>query len=135
MSRFVRPSTGPSATSATNDTGKFTPNSGKLEGTSPYGGKETPQSPLLPGFNYGTFPNEAVAEQNQTYFAYFDGIGGTGPEIIDHTAYFIKYIVDDKGNVVNPEPDLTNRDQSNALWNLLDNYESGKGKKAFVKLI
>jgi hypothetical protein len=93
MSRFVRPSTGPSATSATNDTGKFTPNSGKLEGTSPYGGKETPQSPLLSGFNYGTFPNEAVAEQNQTYFAYFDGIGGMGPEIIDHTAYFVKYIL------------------------------------------
>jgi len=135
MSRFVRPSTGPSATSATNDTGKFTPNSGKLEGTSPYGGKETPQSPLLSGFNYGTFPDEAVAEQNQTYFAYFDGIGGMGPEIIDHTAYFVKYIVDDVGNVVNPEPDLTNRDQSNALWNLLDNFESGKGKKAFVKLI
>jgi hypothetical protein len=120
--------TSPNPNSPANQTGKF-------DSTSPYGGKETPQNPLIPGFNYGTFPDEAVAEQNQTYFAYFDGIGGMGPEIIDHTAYFIKYIVDDKGNVVNPEPDLTNRDQSNALWNLLDNYESGRGKKAFVKLI
>jgi len=128
--RFTRPNTSPTSpnpNSPANQAGKFD--------TSPYGGKETPQNPLTPGFDYGTFPDEAVAEQNQTYFAYFDGIGGMGPEIIDHTAYFIKYIVDDKGNVVNPEPDLTNRDQSNALWNLLDNYESGKGKKAFVKLI
>jgi hypothetical protein len=125
-----RPNTSPNPNSPANQTGKFDSTS-----PSPYGGKETPQNPLTPGFDYGTFPDEAVAEQNQTYFAYFDGIGGMGPEIIDHTAYFIKYIVDDKGNVVNPEPDLTNRDQSNALWNLLDNYESGRGKKAFVKLI
>ena len=134
MAKVARPSTSAN-TSPIDDGGKFTPNSGKLEGTSPYGGKETPQSPLISGFDYGTFPDEAVAEQNQTYFAYFDGIGGMGPEIIDHTAYFVKYIVDDVGNVVNPEPDLANRAQSNALWNLLDNFESGRGKKTFVKLI
>ena len=32
------------------------------------------------GTGYGTLP---AAEQNQTYIAYFDGIGGTGPEVID----------------------------------------------------
>jgi hypothetical protein len=130
VSRFTRPNsinTSPNPNSPASTAGKFD--------TSPYGGKETPQNPLLSGFEYGTFPDEAVAEQNQTYFAYFDGIGGMGPEIIDHTAYFIKYVVDDVGNVVNPEPDLANRAQSNALWNLLDNFESGRGKKAFVKLI
>jgi hypothetical protein len=132
MAEVARPSTSTN-TSPVDGGSKLTPNEGKLEGTSPYGGKETPQNPLLSGFDYGTFPDEAVAEQNQTYFAYFDGIGGMGPEIIDHTAYFVKYIVDDVGNVVNPEPDLKNRDQSNDLWKLLDNYESGRGKKAFVK--
>ena len=134
MAKVSRPSTSTN-TSPIGGGSKLTPNESKLEGTSPYGGKETPQSPLISGFDYGTFPDEAVAEQNQTYFAYFDGIGGMSPEIIDHTAYFVKYIVDDVGNVVNPEPDLTNRAQSNALWNLLDNFESGRGKKAFVKLI
>lgn len=130
VSRFTRPNsinTSPNPNNPASNAGKFD--------TSPYGGKETPQNPLISGFDYGTFPDEAVAEQNQTYFAYFDGIGGMGPEIIDHTAYFIKYVVDDVGNVVNPEPDLANRAQSNALWNLLDNFESGRGKKAFVKLI
>jgi hypothetical protein len=25
-------------------------------------------------------------KQNETYFTYFDGVGGTGPEIINQTA-------------------------------------------------
>jgi hypothetical protein len=49
-------------------------------------------------FNYGTTPNQPVVEQNQTYFAYFDGVGGTGPEYIDGTAYFIKYLIDSDRN-------------------------------------
>jgi len=73
------------------------------------------------GSGYGSIP---AVEQNQTYFAYFDGAGGTGPEIIDQTAYFIKYLIDSEGNVVNPEPGNI------ALLNLLDNFE--KGKKAIV---
>jgi hypothetical protein len=73
---------------------------------------------------YGALPN---VEQNKTYIAYFDGVGGTGPEVIDQTAYFIRYIIDEQGNVVNPEPDTT------ALYNLLDSYESGKN--ALVRLI
>jgi len=85
-------------------------------------------------FYYGTTPKQAVAEQNQTYFAYFDGVGGTGPEVIDQTAYFIKYLIDINGNVVNPEPDVVpSRPQAIALYNLVDNFEVNK--KAVVKLI
>jgi hypothetical protein len=73
---------------------------------------------------YGALPN---VEQNKTYIAYFDGVGGTGPEVINQTAYFIRYIIDEQGNVVNPEPDTI------ALYNLLDSYESGKN--ALVRLI
>ena len=73
---------------------------------------------------YGSSPN---VEQNKTYMAYFDGVGGTGPEIIGQTAYFIKYLIDEQGNVVNPEPDTI------ALYNLLDSYEPGKN--ALVRLI
>ena len=59
--------------------------------------------------------------------AYFYGVGGTGPEIIGQTAYFIKYLIDEQGNVVNPEPDTI------ALYNLLDSYEPGEN--ALVRLI
>jgi len=86
----------------------------------------------IPQFNYGTLSSLPVAEQNQTYMAYFDGIGGTGPEVIDQTAYFIKYLIDTQGNVVNPEPSF-NKDEETALLNLTDNYESGK--RAAIKLI
>lgn len=72
---------------------------------------------------YGASPN---VEQNKTYIAHFDAVGGTGPEIIGQTAYFIKYLIDENGNVANPEPDTT------ALYNLLDSYESGKN--ALVRL-
>jgi len=72
---------------------------------------------------YGALPN---VEQNKTYFAYFDGVGGTGPEIIGQTAYFIKWLIDENGNIVNPEPDTT------ALYNLIDSFESGKN--ALVRL-
>jgi len=60
------------------------------------------------------------AEKNQTYFAYFNGVGGTGPEIIDQTAYFIKYLIDSQGNVVTPQAN------SFALLNLNQNFEPGK---------
>jgi hypothetical protein len=85
-------------------------------------------------YYYGTTPKQAVAEQNQTYIAYFDGVGGTGPEYIDGTGYFIKYLIDTNGNVVNPEPtDTPDSPQAVALYNLLNNFEPGK--RAVVKLI
>jgi hypothetical protein len=86
-------------------------------------------------YHYGTRPDFPVAEQNQTYFAYWDGIGGTGAEIPNNTAYFIKYIIDTEGNVVNPEPKTAGspRDEAIGLYNLLDNFEVGK--RAIIKLI
>jgi hypothetical protein len=66
---------------------------------------------------YGTLP---AVEQNQTYVAYFNGMAGTGPELIDQTALFIKYLIDKDGNVVKPKSDNI------ALLNLYSNFESGK---------
>jgi hypothetical protein len=85
-------------------------------------------------YNYGTISTIPVAEQNQTYFAYFDGVGGSGPEYIDGTSYFIKYLIDLEGNVVNPEPyTVIDSPQAVGLYNLVDNFEPGKN--AVVKLI
>jgi hypothetical protein len=79
-------------------------------------------------YNYGDIVDKkAAAEQNQTYFAYWDTVGGTGPEIIDQTSYAIKYLIDTEGNIYNPEPDVSsNRPQAIALYNLLNNFEIGK---------
>ena len=63
---------------------------------------------------YGAF---SAAEKNQTYFAYFSSVGGTGPEIIDQTSYFIKYIIDAQGNVVAPQPNSID------ILNMLQNFE------------
>jgi hypothetical protein len=76
------------------------------------------------GSGYGALP---AVEQNQTFIAYFDGVEGTGPELIGQTAYFIKYLIDTEGNTVKPEPG------NSALYNLIDNFESGKN--AVVRLI
>ena len=83
------------------------------------------RSDISGDFNTSTLNNSgygvlSAAEKNQTYFAYFDGVGGTGPEIIDQTAYFIKYLIDSQGNVVTPQAN------SFALLNLNQNFESGK---------
>ena len=61
-----------------------------------------------------------VAEQTQDYFLVFKGVGGTGPEIIDNTAYFVQYIVDSDGNISKPSKDSIPR------LNLLQNFPPGK---------
>ena len=61
-----------------------------------------------------------VAEKNQEYFIVFQSAGGTGPEIIDQTAYFITYLVDSKGNISKPSQG------SFALLDTLQNFEIGK---------
>lgn len=61
-----------------------------------------------------------VAEKNQEYFIVFQQAGGTGPEIIDETAYFITYLVDSKGNVSKPSEDYE------SLYNVIQNFEVGK---------
>jgi hypothetical protein len=62
----------------------------------------------------------SAAEKNQTYFAYFSSVGGTTPEIIDQTAYFVKYLIDAQGNVVAPQPNSID------ILNMLQNFEAGK---------
>ena len=47
-----------------------------------------------------------VAERNQSYFIVFQQAGGTGPEIIDQTAFFITYLVDENGNISKPSEDF-----------------------------
>jgi len=88
----------------------------------------------ISNYNYGTVPQSPVAEQNQTYFAYWNGIGGTGPEYIDGTAYFIKYLIDINGNVTNPESfTVADSPEAIALYNLKNNFEVGK--RAIIKTL
>lgn len=61
-----------------------------------------------------------VAEQTQDYMIVFKEVGGTGPEIIGETAYFITYLVDSNGNVSKPFDDSISR------LNLLQNFPTGK---------
>ena len=61
-----------------------------------------------------------VAEQNEEYFAVFKQVGGTGPEIIGQTAYFLTYLVDANGNVSKPA------DDTDALSNLIQTFPAGK---------
>ncbi len=61
-----------------------------------------------------------VAERNQEFFLIFSGVGGTGPEIIGQTAYFIEYLVDSDGNIFKPS------ENTSALTNLLQNFQVNK---------
>jgi hypothetical protein len=74
-------------------------------------------TPTNNGSGYGA---ASAAEKNQTYFAYFSSVGGTGPELIDQTAYFLKYLIDAQGNVVTPQPNSID------TLNMLQNFEPGK---------
>jgi len=67
-----------------------------------------------------------VAERNQDFFLVFKGIGGTGPEIIGQTAYFIEYLVDSEGNVFKPS------ENTSALINLLQNFQVNKNVNVIV---
>ena len=67
----------------------------------------------------GALGGLSVAEKNQSYFIVFQQAGGTGPEIIDQTAYFITYLVDENGNVSKPSEDY------DSLNNLIQNFEIG----------
>jgi hypothetical protein len=99
-------------------------------------GFNSPAQPPIPDTLDTGYGNLPAAEQNETYFVYFNGIGGTGPEIINQTAYFIKYIIDDEGNTVNPESILnpfSSIQQNISLNNLIDTFEPGKN--AVVSLI
>ena len=73
--------------------------------------------PTIDNSGYGSL---SAAEKNQTYFAYFSSVGGTSPELIDQTAYFVKYLIDAQGNVVTPQPNSID------VLNLIQNFEDGK---------
>ena len=68
----------------------------------------------------GALGGLAVAEKNQEYFIVFKQAGGTGPEIIGETAYFISYLVKADGTVNKPSEDY------DSLYNLIQNFEVGK---------
>lgn len=55
-----------------------------------------------PDFNIGYGSSVPAVESDHTYFAYFDWVGGTTPEIIPKSGFNIKYLIDDSGNVVTP---------------------------------
>jgi len=82
--------------------------------------QELEQYEFLLGPVNGVLGGLPVAEQNQDYFLVFKGVGGTGPEIIDNTAYFIQYIVDSEGNIDKPSQGST------ARLNTIQNFPIGK---------
>jgi hypothetical protein len=55
-----------------------------------------------PDFNVGYSSSVPVIESDHTYFAYFDWIGGTTPEIIPKAGFNVKYLIDDLGNISTP---------------------------------
>jgi hypothetical protein len=67
--------------------------------------------------SYGKTPN---VENNKTYFAYYEWIGGFPPEFKDMSGAKIKFILDEQGQVYNPKnlPDLY-------YYNLINNFEQG----------
>ena len=64
-----------------------------------------------------------------TYFAYFDYLGGTTPELINKAAAHILYIIDENGNVQNPNI------SSSYYYNLIDSFESGKKANVVLNAI
>jgi hypothetical protein len=79
------------------------------------------QDVLLQGIEAGgVLGGLPVAERNQEFFLVFRGIGGTGPEILEQTAFFIEYLVDSDGNVFKPS------ENTSALNNLIQNFPVNK---------
>ena len=55
-----------------------------------------------PNFNVGYNSEKPAVEGDHTYFAYFEGFGGTTAEIIPKTAFIVKFLIDELGNVYTP---------------------------------
>lgn len=70
---------------------------------------------------YGASP---AAERNNTYFAYFNDVASTEPEILDKSAIYIKYLIDKNGELTDPKPGDV------ALYNLKGTFE--KDTKLFI---
>ena len=65
----------------------------------------------------------------ETYFAYFDWMGGTTPELIDKAVAHILYLIDETGNILNPN--ISN----SYYYNLIDSFESGKNANIVLNAI
>ncbi len=79
-----------------------------------------------PNFNIGEQNTIPVIELETTFFAYFTGYQTTQAELLSKTAFNIKFIVDDLGNVYNPN--LT----SSYYYNLTRTFnENSKAKVIF----
>ena len=70
---------------------------------------------------YGASP---AAERNNTYFAYFNDVTSTEPEILDKSGIYIKYLIDKNGELTDPKPGDV------ALYNLQGTFE--KDTKLFI---
>jgi len=55
-----------------------------------------------PNFNVGYTNSNPSVEIDSVWFAYFDWVGGTTPEIINKAGFHIKYLIDTNGNVLTP---------------------------------
>ena len=55
-----------------------------------------------PDFNVGYNGQNPAVESDHTYFAYFNWVGGTTPEIIPKAGFNVKYLIDDAGNISTP---------------------------------
>ena len=64
-----------------------------------------------------------------TYFAYFDWLGGTTPELIGKAAAHILYLIGSDGTVQNP--DISGL----YYYNLIDSFESGKNANIILNTI
>ena len=64
-----------------------------------------------------------------TYFAYFDWMGGTTPELTGKAAAHILYLIDVDGNILSPSL------SSSYYYNLIDNFESGKKANIIMNAI
>lgn len=92
-----------------------------------------------PDFNVGYNGGNPVVESDHTYFAYFNWVGGTTPEIIPKAGFNVKYLIDEAGNISTPNlsssyySNLTRTFNENNKANVLFLPESTSGNVAPLK--
>jgi len=77
---------------------------------------------VSPDINIGYGTLEPVVESDGTYFAYFDWVGGTTPELINKAGFHIKYLIDSNANVYSPN--LT----GSYYYNLINSFNNNNNK-------
>lgn len=76
----------------------------------------------MANFNEGSGSVEAPVETDGVYFAYFDWIGGTTPELINKAGFHVKYLIDSNANVYTPN--LT----GSYYYNLINSFNANDNK-------